>query len=89
MRCSIKSKTYERLPCRILHGGIHRSISSLTVGDMRPRNLLKVKTPWPKPQYDINARMIPAKLEELAREGKYYDSKVLDTIKYQIRSLIP
>lgn len=37
------------------------------------------KIKWPKKKRNWNAKLIPAYLAELARQGKYYESKVLTT----------
>ncbi len=36
-----------------------------------------VPEPWPKKHRSLNAKLIPAKLKELALAGTYFDSKLL------------
>ena len=42
---------------------------------------LEIPTKWPKVHHSFNARLIPARLEELARQGVYFESKVLEDNK--------
>lgn len=44
---------------------------------MTTKNLLEVPNPWPKKHRPWNARLIPTKLEELAKTGVYYDSRLI------------
>ena len=39
--------------------------------------LLAKPVKWRKAHKSFNARLIPAKLEELARQGVYYESKLI------------
>lgn len=41
---------------------------------MKTRNLLEVKSSWPRKHRSWNARFIPKRLAELARSGTYFES---------------
>ena len=47
------------------------------------KNLLEVKTPWPKRHRSFDQQMIPKKLIELAKSGTYYDSKVINPVELE------
>lgn len=43
-------------------------------------NALEIETPWVKKHKSWNAQLIPRKLEELAKNGTYFDSKLIPLI---------
>ena len=55
---------------------------------MKTKNLLRVKVE-PIERRSWNARLIPKRLIELAKTGKYYESKVIGAIKEELRAAIP
>ena len=44
---------------------------------MKTKNLLDVKNPYPKSTCSWNAKFIPSRLEELAKAGIYYESRII------------
>ena len=44
----------------------------------KTKDLLLVKAPYPKARRSFNAKLIPEYLARLAREGKYYESRVIN-----------
>lgn len=45
---------------------------------MTTKDLLSVPAPWPKTHRSWNARLIPTYLEELAKSGVYYESRIIN-----------
>jgi hypothetical protein len=43
-------------------------------------NALEIETPWVKKHRSFNAQLIPKKLQELAKAGTYFDSKLIPLI---------